>query len=75
MLLLGLLLNNFCHCFGSATSLSEKDVLVTSLEEQLREVREQMTTDEVSVYTLAAYQSKTALLLINLMSIGCHSLF
>lgn len=37
----------FCLYFGSLASLTEKDVLVTSLQEELREVREKKTIDEV----------------------------
>lgn len=37
----------FCLYFGSLASLTEKDVLVTSLQEELREVREKNTIDEV----------------------------
>lgn len=37
----------FCLYFGSLASLTEKDVLVTSLQEELREVRDKKAVNEV----------------------------
>lgn len=49
-------------------SLTEKDVLVTSLQEELREVREKKTINEVrlSIHT-CGFSFKTTLLLITLL--------
>ncbi len=42
----------FCLFFGSLASLTEKDALVTSLQEELREAREKTINDAVRLSSL-----------------------
>ena len=44
---MGLFLDLFYFCFGSVASLTEKEGIITFLQEELREVREKKAVHEV----------------------------